>query len=41
MRALAAAAHTALVVKNFHQCSTAHVAPWLAGVMWMSDSQKQ
>lgn len=41
MRALAAPAHAALLAKNLHHCSTARVGAWLAGVVWMSDSQKQ
>lgn len=41
MRAPAATALTALVAKNFHHCSVAGVGPWLAGVVWTSDSQKQ
>lgn len=41
MRALAATAHAALVAKNFHRCSMACVGPWLAGVVWTNDSQKQ
>jgi len=41
MRALAATAHAALFAKNLHHCPMARVGPWLAGVVWMSDSQKQ
>ena len=41
MRAPAAVAHAALVVKNFHRRSMARAGPWLAGVVWTSDSQKQ
>lgn len=41
MKDLAAAAAAAVVVKSFHHSSMVHVAPWLADVVWTSDSQKQ
>lgn len=41
MRDPAATAHVALLAKNCHHRSMARVGPWLAGVVWTSDSQKQ